>query len=230
MSHEGLTIVSAFFMGLFSAPHCAAMCGGIVGALSMQQKNLQASTGSLVLTQLNYNLGRITSYALLGVLFGLIGMSLQHLLPILSQLLRVLAACLMIAMGLYIAGWWMGLRQFENLAYKLWLPLQQVTAKSAKYLSARHGFVAGTLWGCLPCGLVYTALALAMTTGNVFQGSLLMISFGLGTLPTLMLAGIFSQRLAAAVNNKALKSAMGAMIIFYGVWTLLIALATKHAH
>jgi sulfite exporter TauE/SafE len=220
LTPEDLTILSAFFMGVFSAPHCAGMCGGIVGALAMRTAQPGQGFGSMLAASLNYNLGRITTYAILGLLSGAIGMSLQQVIPIMGELLRVMAALLMISMGLYIGGWWMGLRHLENFGFKLWESVRKTEVMSGTRATSLERYLSGVVWGCLPCGLVYTLLIFAMTTGDMLQGGLIMISFGLGTIPTLLLIGAFANRLMSIVRRKAVRSVMASIVILFGAWTM----------
>jgi len=207
-------------MGVFSAPHCAGMCGGIVGAMAMRTAQHGRGLGAMWGATLSYNLGRITTYAILGGLFGAIGMSLQHVVPIIGELLRIVAALLMICMGLYIGGWWMGLRHLESFGFRLWQPVQKYGVVRAAMPAPLEGYLSGIFWGCLPCGLVYTLLTFAMTTADLVQGGLIMISFGLGTIPTLFLVGAFASKLISVVRRKAVRSAMASMVILFGIWTL----------
>ena len=220
MTPEDMTILSAFLMGVFSAPHCAGMCGGIVGALAMRTAQPGRGLGSMLAATLNYNLGRITTYAILGLLFGAVGMSLQLVIPVMGELLRGVAALLMICMGLYIGGWWMGLRHLENFGFNLWQAVRKTGVMSGDRPASLEGYLSGMFWGCLPCGLVYTLLTFAMTTGDVLQGGLIMISFGLGTLPTLLLVGAFANRLMSVVRRKAVRSVMASIVILFGIWTM----------
>ncbi len=220
MTPEDMTILSAFLMGVFSAPHCAGMCGGIVGALAMRTAQPGRGLGSMLAATLNYNLGRITTYAILGLLFGAIGMSLQQVIPVMGELLRGVSALLMFCMGFYFVVWWMGLRHLENFGFKLWQAVRKTGVMSGKRPAALEGYLSGLFWGCLPCGLVYTLLTFAMTTGDVLQGGLIMLSFGLGTLPTLFLVGAFANRLMSIVRRKAVRSVMASIVILFGIWTM----------
>jgi sulfite exporter TauE/SafE len=171
-------------------------------------------------TTLNYNLGRVTTYAILGLLFGSIGMSLREVMPIMADLLRGLAAVLMICMGLYIGGWWMGLRHLENVGHQVWEPIRRYAGAGGATPGFRGEYWFGMIWGCLPCGLVFTLLAYAMTTGDMLQGGLIMVSFGLGTIPTLFLVGAFANRVMSIVRRKAVRSVMASMVILFGAWTM----------
>ncbi len=120
MTSDDMTFLSAFLMGMMGAPHCAGMCGGIVGAFAMRSTQDGSGPGSILLSNFSYNFGRITTYTLLGLISGAFGTALQQFIPFAGALLRTLAGLLLISMGLYIGGWWLGLRHLENFGYTLW--------------------------------------------------------------------------------------------------------------
>ena len=225
---EGMTYLSVFMLGLFSAPHCAGMCGGIVAALGTgaASQNLYHALQSSV----TYNLGRVTMYILLGALLGILGMTFQQYIPVIGAVLRIVSAILLVCMGCYIAGWWLGLRRFESLAYRLLRPLQGIRPANRPWPGPVKEFLTGIVWGCLPCGLVYTMLTLAVTTGSLQQGAATMLVFGLGTMPILLLTGTLADRMMLIVRQKAVRSVMGLLIIVFGLWTLFGALVTGGQH
>lgn len=209
-------LVSALLLGLFSAPHCIGMCGGIAGALALnssgEERPSPAWMGLLV-----QNAGRVASYALLGALAGQIGFSLTSAAPMLVPFFRLLAGALMVAMGLYIGGWWSGLKRLENAGFAVWQKIVQAVPSLG--LSRNRRLASGLLWGFLPCGLVYTMLTSAMATGNALDGALLMLCFGVGTLPTLIAAGLLAERAMRWRELRGLREFMGGSVILFGAWT-----------
>jgi sulfite exporter TauE/SafE len=203
-------------VGLLGGTHCVGMCGGIVGALAMGAP----ARCSLLLA---YNAGRILSYAAAGAIAGALGeasIALAGQLP-LRSLLYLLANLMLIALGLYLLGFSNALAFTERLGQKLWRHLQPLTRR---YLPARgplQAFPLGLLWGWLPCGLVYSALATALSSGSAAQGAGLMLAFGIGTLPNLLLAGLLAARLRAYTSRPALRMVAGVVVLGFGVWGLL---------
>ena len=122
MTPEVGTLLGAFVVGLLGGVHCVGMCGGIVGALSLGLPEAQRSGAGAVPFQLAYNLGRIASYTLAGALVGGLGVLLAGLMPVYlaQRVLQGVAALFMIALGLYLAGWWMGLRGVERAGGSIW--------------------------------------------------------------------------------------------------------------
>ena len=208
-----------FLVGLLGGTHCIGMCGGIVGALSLGA----ASRPSL---HLAYNAGRILSYGVAGAIAGALGgasLALSDQLPA-RLMLFILANLMLVALGLYLMGVTRALAFSERFGQKLWRHLQPLTRR---YLPARtmaQAFTLGLLWGWLPCGLVYSALVSALTSGSAAGGALMMLSFGLGTLPNLLLAGLLAVRLKAYAALPAVRFTAGLLVLAFGVWGLFAAL------
>lgn len=217
MTFDFASISAAFFLGLLSSAHCVGMCGGIMGALSMAVPAEAKNKRWLIL--ISYNLARIFSYALIGILLGRFAQELTHWGG--QTLLRWLAGLLLIAMGLYLANWWRGLTYLENAGRYLWAYLQPLSKKLMPVNSVTKAFALGMIWGWLPCGLVYSALMFAMAQGDAMTSGMVMLAFGLGTLPTVLLSGVFAQTLSSWLQRKQLRWTFALAIILFGLWTLL---------
>src|SRR5690606_575971 len=118
-------LLSALILGLLGGGHCLGMCGGLMGALTLAIPAEQRSRRLRLL--LAYNLGRILSYAAAGLLLGLAGWAVANSPA--ANALRVAAALLLIAMGLYLAGWWSGLTRIEAIGRGLWRHLQPIASR-----------------------------------------------------------------------------------------------------
>lgn len=211
-------LLTAFLLGLLGSGHCFAMCGGIAGALSMRAGGQAgATTRSAALTMPLYSVGRIGSYALLGAIAGTLGAVATQIVPDVLGLLRVLAGALLILMGIYLAGLWNGLRGLERLGGQLFARLRPVLAGTRGPLEP---LALGALWGLLPCGLVYGALAWTLTVAGPVQGALLMAAFGLGTLPAVLVAGFAGLPLGRALRRPGVRRVAGALLVGFGFWTL----------
>ena len=218
-----MSITAMLVIGLMGAGHCAGMCGGIVAALGFATDDNQPRWPIL----LSYNLGRIISYGLLGALVGLLGYFGQQFLYI-GPWLRSIAGILLILMGMYLAGWWRVLTWLERAGQHLWRRLQPLSNGLFQVRSVRRGFFYGMLWGWLPCGLVYSALAYAATSATPVTGAAAMMAFGVGTLPAMLAGGLFSSQLRDWLQGKLLRVIMALILIIFGSWTLWSALS--HAH
>ena len=205
---EFALVPALFLVGLASGAHCVGMCGGIVTAFSAPQPLLPAA--ALWRRQLAFNAGRLSSYAAAGALAGLLGAGAYAVgaAPA-QQLLQGAASLMLILVGLYLAGASSAAAWLERLGAPLWRRLQPMAVR----LRA-HSFAAGVVWGWLPCGLVYGALATAAAAGSPASGAAAMASFGLGTLPWLLGAGAFALRL------RAFRVVAGSLVLAFGVWGL----------
>jgi sulfite exporter TauE/SafE len=213
------SLMSAFLVGLLGGGHCVGMCGGIVSAVSMHLPQSKSKVPFL----LAYNAGRILSYTLAGAIAGLVGASsffLEHVLPI-QHLLYGISSLMLIALGLYLAGIWHGVTYLESAGKIIWKMLQPYSKRYLPVQNFKQAFLLGSLWGWLPCGLVYSVLIGAIATGKTLNGGLLMLAFGLGTLPTLLTMGMAAVKLKAILQNIWVRRASGLMVFGFGVIGLL---------
>ena len=214
--------IAAFLVGLLGGVHCVGMCGGIVGALclGLEKNTLQNKMRSALPFLLSYNLGRLSSYTFAGILMGSIGWLGSHLLDIyaLQKILEIIAAVFMLALGLYIAGWWKVLANVEQFGGKLiWKRLEPLGKRFMPVRTYQHAFLLGVVWGWLPCGLVYSVIIWTISTQSPVEGGLLMLSFGLGTLPNLLLMGVFASTLNKFIQQAWVKQIAGLMIMAFAV-------------
>ncbi|MEB6591780.1 MULTISPECIES: sulfite exporter TauE/SafE family protein [Pseudomonas] len=207
---------SALILGLLGGGHCLGMCGGLMGALTLAIPPEQR--GRRLRLLLAYNLGRILSYAGAGLLLGLAGWAVASSPAALA--LRVVAALLLIAMGLYLAGWWSGLTRIEALGRGLWRHIQPVASRLLPVSSLPRALLLGALWGWLPCGLVYSTLLWAASQGNAGYSAALMLAFGVGTWPVLLATGLAAERVNALLRRRSVRVAGGVLVMLFGVWTL----------
>ena len=209
-------LLSALILGLLGGGHCLGMCGGLMSALTLAIPPEQRAWRLRLL--LAYNLGRILSYAAAGLLIGLAGWAVASSPA--AMLLRVLAGLLLIAMGLYLAGWWSGLTRIEAVGRHLWRHLQPVASRLMPVSSLPRALLLGAVWGWLPCGLVYSTLLWASSQGSPGESALLMLAFGLGTWPVLLATGMAAERLTALLRRRGVRIAGGLLVILFGIWTL----------
>ncbi len=220
--------LAAFLAGLFGGAHCAGMCGGIAGALAIGiQTGGQQSLPVRLLYLLSFNTGRITTYTIAGGLVGALGMLAGDSLAVYRSWmwLRIIAALFMIGMGLYLANWWSGATlALERMGAGLWQRLAPVTNRLLPIQHPSKAVIVGLLWGCLPCGLVYYTLIWAFASGGWLQGAGFLLCFGLGTLPTLLSAGLAANALGQILQSRSVRSLAGFLLISFGLWTLSTAI------
>jgi hypothetical protein len=192
------------------------MCGGIAGVLTLSlAPDRRRSLAAMLPYLLAYNAGRITSYSVAGALLGAIGQA-AVVLPRIQQgqaWLSVVAGLFMIALGLYLGGWWRGLAYLEQAGGLLWRRIEPYGRRFLPVRDWRGAWLLGLLWGWLPCGLVYSMLVWALAAGSPAQGALLMASFGAGTLPTLLAVGATAGRLTRVIQNPRVRQAAGVLVL-----------------
>lgn len=208
--------IGALMVGLLGGVHCLGMCGGIVGAISLGMPGEQRSRWPMLLA---YNLGRIASYTLAGAIAGGLGYFFSGLLPVqqAQQLLLAVAGVFMILLGLYLGGWWNLLLRVEQAGGRLWKRIEPLGRGLLPVRHARQALALGMLWGWLPCGLVYSMLIWSVSAGGAAEGALLMLAFGLGTLPNLLAMGAAATQLQRFVRRTWVRRLAGLLIILFGV-------------
>ena len=209
----------AFLLGLLGAGHCVAMCGGIATALGL---NAPGKVGYSIA----YQFGRIFSYMLIGLIFGLFA----SLVPkSMIMYLRLLAAILLLAIALYLSGLWNALAGIEKLGHMLWTFIRPVASRISRPQSWSLALLAGMVWGWLPCGMVYSALGLASLSAHPLYSALTMLAFGLGTFPAMAGMTIFSQSLIKLISHRFSRIFSAIVIVIMALWTAYAALGAVHS-
>ena len=224
-----IALFVAFMTGLLGSFHCVGMCGGIVGALTLRVQNgMTRSASQLLPCLLSYNIGRISSYAVAGAVAGSVGAQAFGVIPLEhAQLLgRWISALFMIALGLYIAGWSYALLWLERVGAHAWRLIEPMGRRYLPVRGPQQALVVGLIWGWLPCGLVYAVLAWALVAGGAAKGAALMLAFGAGTLPMLLMMGVAAKWLGGVLRSTSFRRAVGTVVVSFGVF----ALIAPHAH
>jgi len=213
-----LTLGAAFLLGLAASGHCLVMCGGITAALGMASaRDAQGRTRPALL--LTYQLGRISSYAIAGLLLaGALG-GLVSLLDIdaVRGTLRALSALALLLGALVAFG---GVRDPGiGIGRKLWPKLAPLGRRLLPVKSLPRGFAFGMVWGWMPCGFVYSVLLIATLQLDAAQGALTMAAFGLGTAPALLIASFGAQRLKGFASRPAARNLAGAVLVLSAMLT-----------
>ena len=182
-----LSIITIAFLGSFG--HCVGMCGGIVIAYSSTKIKSDWTKQVQALAHLLYSFGRISTYMILGALFGLVGgvVTFDNLT---SGIFLLLTGFMMVLVGLSLLGKIKFLTILEHTCSKS--PLYQNTFKALLGSQSLFSFyLLGMLNGLLPCGFVYVFAITAASTGSAFWGAFVMLIFGLSTVPALFSLGFF---------------------------------------
>lgn len=225
-----LGYLAAFLMGVFGSAHCIGMCGGLAWALSLGlPERVRSSPGRMLPYQLAYNAGRITSYAIAGAVWGFLGAHAIGFMPphVVRTAGLAISAMFFLGLGLYLANWWQGFGVVERVGARAWRYFKPLTRRLLPVRGPLHAVLFGLIWGWLPCGLVYAALAWSLVAADPFEGAMRMLVFGLGTLPMLLLIGISGGWLGRAIHSQSVRRAAGVLMIAAGV---AILLGTGHHH
>jgi hypothetical protein len=214
------------------------MCGGIIGALSLSLPvKIRNSKPKLFTFVLSYNVGRLISYSIAGLVAGAVGTSVLQSTGFDQghTILRIIGITMMIAIGLYLTGWMPQLASVEKMGIPIWKHLEPIGRKLVPVASIPKALAYGLIWGWLPCGLVYFVLIWALTAGDAINGALIMLSFGLGTLPTLITAGFMTSWITRFAHSTRARQIVGLLIIFMAIGSLFIPMdhgqyGHEHSH
>jgi sulfite exporter TauE/SafE len=226
-----VSFASAFLLGLFSTVHCIGMCGGIIGALSLSLPiEIRSKKSRLFVFVTTYNIGRLLSYTLAGLIAGAVGTGVLASTGFDQghAVLQYVGVGMMIAIGIYLAGWLPQMAIVEKIGVPLWKKLEPVGRKLLPVASLPKALAYGMIWGWLPCGLVYFVLIWALTAGDAFGGALMMLAFGLGTLPTLLTAGFMTSWVTRFARSPTARMVVGLLIIAMAIGSLFIPMEHHH--
>ncbi len=209
-------LATAFITGLLGSAHCFGMCAGLSGLFAVNAT--AASLRSQMPMAIAYNAGRISSYAFLGIAVAALGQTVVRAIPDVAAPVRLASGLLIVIVGLQVAFGWRFLAPVENAGARIWQRIAPAAKGLLPVTSVPKAFGLGLLWGWLPCGLVYSVLLLAATTANAINGGLVMLAFGVGTMPAMIMTGISASKLALFMSRKRLGA--GLLIVLIGVLTL----------
>jgi sulfite exporter TauE/SafE len=220
MDTSTINLGAALLAGLAASGHCAAMCGGIAGALAM--RNREAGAAARLANVLAYNLSRVASYAVAGAIAGLLGGALLRAIDVraLSVAFRVLSGLIMVAAAGRVLFGWRLLDPLEAAGSGLWRRVAPLAGRQRGAGSVRSAIGLGLAWGWLPCGITYSMLLLAATSASAPLGAAVMLAFGAGTLPSMTTAGLAFDRVARLLSTQlSLKRVAGLLLLLFGLWT-----------
>jgi sulfite exporter TauE/SafE len=216
---ETLTLWAALLLGLAASGHCLVMCGGLSAALGLATaRNANGRTRPVLLA--GYQLGRIASYSLAGLLLaGALGGLVAVLdIEVVRRVLRALSALALLLAALVAFG---RLRDpGSGVGYRLWPTISKLGRKLVPIATFPRAFAFGTLWGWMPCGFVYTVLLIATLQADAVRGAMTMAAFGLGTAPALLVASIGAQRLQKFAALPSYRHVAGSVLMISAALTL----------
>jgi len=190
-----MELFSGLLVGIVGSAHCAGMCGPLALALPVPQ----AGRAKFVTGRLLYSIGRVVTYVLLGAVAGLVGNRLfmagaQQTVSIVLGVVLLVAALAPALLKRFRAG--------SILMGRITTPVQRAIGALLQRSSLLALFLLGLVNGLLPCGLVYVALAAAVTTGDITRGVLFMMGFGIGTVPVMFVIALLGKQIQGGVRKR----------------------------
>lgn len=199
-------IISAFLLGLYGSGHCISMCGPVVGILGINTTKHRTAAAFL------FNFGRITTYALLGVIAAILSIAMKDLKPI-QIFFRYFAGIMMIFIALQFFGFPKFLGFIEKPFKKLSTPITKFSQKFFPITTKLRAYLVGMVWGLFPCGMVYGAFALSLGAASFIQAPLTMLSFGFGTFAVMISLSLFGNFAGQWLAHPKFRMAAGVLIL-----------------
>lgn len=206
-------LVSALILGLLGSLHCVGMCGPIAFMLPVDRSNSFKKVTQIAI----YHFGRLLAYSIIGLVFGLLGKSF-YLFGVQQQLSIVIGILMIVIILLPYKTF--SKYNLSKPLYKVISKLKSSLGKALKKRTADTFLTIGFLNGFLPCGLVYMAVFGAIATGSLFEGSLYMILFGIGTIP-LMTTAIYLGKFLNSTIKQRIQKAIPVFVVVIGLLFIL---------
>lgn len=229
----------SFFTGFFGSMHCVGMCGAIVLSYSTQGRPLQSTFSSSLVAHATYNAGRVLSYSIVGGMLGFLGAGLTTLQTV-GFWFSLIAGMLLMLLGISLLRLFPGFAfstqlalesKTRNLFFKIYQSVYNRLIASKNYESK---FYIGLLTPLLPCGLLYSMFLKAASMATILQGALVMLYFGAGIIPALVITGVassyFSTQFRAWGDKIAALSVllMGIVLVLRAVGVSIPGMAEHH--
>ena len=213
-------LTTARLAGFVGSAHCLGMCGGISGLFALHS-SVRGLHRQLPMA-LVYNAGRLASYAILGFTVAAVGSRFAALAPAVGKPVRLIAGTVIILIGLQIAFNVRALGFLERMGGAAWSYVSPLAGRLLPVDNLPRALGLGLLWGLIPCGLVYSMLLVAATSLRAVDGGLVMVAFGIGTTPAMLLTGLGAARLAQLMQDRRTRLGAGLLIVMLGILTLLM--------
>ncbi len=229
MTALATSLLAAFLVGLGGGAHCALMCGGISAAMVAG-----AAPGRAALHSSLSQLGRILSYMLAGAIVAAVSAGALSVLaePVTRTAVHVLLGLAWIVIALQLFGWMTKNRFLARIGSSFWKLLQPLTHRVWPIRTPLRALAAGALWGWLPCGMSYAMLMVAAATADPLQAALVMLAFGMGTMPGTLLPAMATARIQMIGVSPRFRQIVAVAMLAFGVFTVVSPLLMKggHAH
>jgi len=214
----GVELSTIFFVALLgSFGHCIGMCGGFVIAYTTAKVDAEWSKSHQMIAHLLYSLGRVTSYMIIGAIFGYLGQKISFSMTT-KGVLFISVGLLMLLIGLSLIGKIKFLNSIESS-----IAQSSLFSKLFKQVShakrLRSFYLMGMLNGFIPCGLVYFFATAAIVAGSALQGAIVMGIFGVATIPAMLGVGIFSSLIKDSSYRQLVIKIAAVLVMLFGLFT-----------
>ncbi|MDH3611667.1 MAG: sulfite exporter TauE/SafE family protein [Gammaproteobacteria bacterium] len=223
------SLSAALLAGLLGSAHCLGMCAGISGLFAVNSG--VATLRNELPFALTYNLGRVMSYAVLGIIVGSFGSVVIKASPAIAASVRILSGVIIILVGLKVAFDLRLLNPIERMGSTLWSRIAPAAQRLVPVTSMPRALGLGLVWGWLPCGLVYSVLLIAATSAAPVDGAAIMIAFGIGTMPAMVMTGLGAAQMSQLMRRRGTRVGLGLLIVVLGALTIALPLFKQvHTH
>ena len=216
-------LTAALLAGLLGSAHCLGMCAGISGLFAVNS-NITTLRNQIPMA-LTYNAGRVMSYAVLGIIVGTVGSVIVKTTPGIAGGIRLLSGVVIILVGLKVAFDLRLLNPIERMGGTLWARIAPAAQRLVPVTSIPRALGLGLVWGWLPCGLVYSVLLIAATSATPVNGAAIMITFGVGTMPAMVMTGLGAAKLSQLMRRRGTRLGLGLLIVILGLLTIAMPLS-----
>jgi hypothetical protein len=208
-------LTAALLIGLMGAGHCATMCGPTT--IALVSRNAQAPRQPLLA-----HAGRIVMYALLGAVAAWLTAETTRFLrnEALQTAWFLLPNVLLIFSALYLMGFTHAYAPVESFGRRVWSSLDGARAFAQSRGGVSGDLLRGAIWGLLPCGMVYSALGLAILALDPLGAAFVMIVFGVSTLPVLLALGLLSKAAVAKLQTRPVRRLLGMALLATALWNV----------
>lgn len=215
---------TSFMIGISSSAHCIGMCSSI--AIFFSVKTSKKEKKKIILS---YNIGRILSYSIIGLIGGILGTTIFNLInkEISIFIIKIINGSVMILFGLYLLGFLNKIKIIENILLKTYYNIKFIDDKLFPIDTYFKGILIGMFWGLLPCGLIYSVFLWSLNSETIIKSFLIMTFFGLGTFPSMF---FLEYSIDIIKNINKYKKIINYIIIILGIFIIYQAITNNNCH
>lgn len=229
INYDNFSLLTALTIGLIGNFHCIGMCSGIITIFSMSLSKEKKEKKNIY--QIYYNLGRILGYVLINIVAFNLGFILISLLGIKNlHFLKFISGSILIIISLYLFNVLNLIKFIELLGLRLW---NKISKHIIFFFPIRNPFQAiflGLIWAHVPCGLVYSTIIWSISSASFYKSISLIIFFGIGTLPSMIGLGLFSNKINKIKNYKAVRLICSLFFLLIGIYEIITYFSKNTCH